>query len=82
MTNLRHPDAPSFHGLTARCEWDAVERALLRSGVVAEDSRSQKGRPREALHGSFLPEMIMAGLVRGRPDTPDQVARFWDLLES
>ena len=61
-------------------EWPALQRLLLRHGIVKLDSRPAGGRPKKFLRRRFSLHEIMKGENRASHLEP-QIARFWDALE-
>lgn len=62
-------------------DWDKVQRLLVSSGVVTEETRDTGGSGKTFLRRQVLPEQIMAG-ARKDARVPRQVRQFWDLMES
>lgn len=56
--------------------WPAVRDLLLRHGIVTDETRQTKGRPKSFLRRQFLPAEIMAGL-RESASTPLAIRKFW-----
>lgn len=60
--------------------WPKIQRLLVSSGVVSEETRATKGAAKVFLRRQVLPEEIMAG-ARVDGKVPEQVKKFWDDLE-
>lgn len=60
--------------------WPKIQRLLVNSGVVSEETRATKGTAKVFLRRQVLPEEIMAG-ARVDGKIPEQVKKFWDSLE-
>lgn len=59
--------------------WLELHAALIKHGVVTEETRGTGGRSKQFLRRQFLPEQIMAGLT-GRIDVDPHITEFWSEL--
>lgn len=69
-------DDPRHKTAFSNPRWPAVRNLLLRHGVVTEEVRSTKGKPKRFLRRQFLPAEVMAGLSDRAP-TPLAIRKFW-----
>ena len=69
-------DDPRHKTVFSDRNWPAVRDLLLRHGIVTDEVRPTKGRPKRFLRRQFLPAEIMAGL-REDTSTPLAIRRFW-----
>ena len=62
-------------------EWPSLQKALIRHGIVKEESRGTGGKRKTFLRRQYSPDQIMAG-IGDREDIDPQIAAFWNDLAS
>ena len=70
-----------MRGVFSSHEWPRIQKHLITSGVVTEESRATSGSKKSFLRRQVLPEEIMAGLDPAAV-VPAPVKSFWSSLES
>ena len=60
-------------------DWPSLQAALVRHGIVKEETRGTGGKNKQFLRRQYLPEQIMAG-IGGRQDIESHIANFWNDL--
>lgn len=75
-------DDPFLTAIFKDSQWRKVEKCLLSSGVVTEESRATSGStPKRFFRRQVLPAVLMAGRSKDA-EVPETVRRFWACLEA